>query len=104
MNLHDYLAIGRGRATELVAAINDLLSQAGAEGNISVSYLGQMATRRRPVPAHLAPFIAEWTGVMRWHLRPNDWWLIWPDLRDHPDAPPLPAPAARPESIGAPLS
>ncbi|WP_341238035.1 YdaS family helix-turn-helix protein [uncultured Limnobacter sp.] len=28
--------------------------------------------------------------VMRWDLRPNDWWQIWPELIDHPDAPPIP--------------
>ena len=28
--------------------------------------------------------------VMRWDLRPNDWWQIWPELIDHPNAPPVP--------------
>jgi DNA-binding transcriptional regulator YdaS (Cro superfamily) len=27
--------------------------------------------------------------VMRWDLRPNDWWQIWPELIAHPDAPVL---------------
>jgi len=31
--------------------------------------------------------------VRRWHLRPLDWWLIWPDLRTAPDAPPRPGKA-----------
>jgi len=26
------------------------------------------------------------SGVMRWDLRPNDWWKIWPDLMAHPCA------------------
>ena len=29
--------------------------------------------------------------VMRWDLRPNDWWQIWPELIAHPDAPSVPA-------------
>ena len=28
-------------------------------------------------------------AVMRWDLRPNDWWQIWPELIGHPDAPPI---------------
>lgn len=28
--------------------------------------------------------------VHRWHLRPLDWWRIWPELRSAPGAPPLP--------------
>lgn len=31
--------------------------------------------------------------VRRWHLRPLDWWRIWPDLRAAPDAPPRPGKA-----------
>ncbi|KDB53919.1 hypothetical protein X805_04730 [Sphaerotilus natans subsp. natans DSM 6575] len=27
------------------------------------------------------------TGVMRWALRPGDWWEIWPELMARPDAP-----------------
>lgn len=26
------------------------------------------------------------TGVMRWDLRPDDWWTIWPELLAHPCA------------------
>lgn len=29
-------------------------------------------------------------AVMRWDLRPNDWWQIWPELIGHPDAPFIP--------------
>lgn len=31
--------------------------------------------------------------VMRWDLWPNNWWKNWPELKDHPDAPPIPVEA-----------
>lgn len=31
----------------------------------------------------------------RWHLRPNDWHLIWPELIGTPGAPTVPEPEAR---------
>lgn len=32
------------------------------------------------------PLNVHWpdSEVMRWHMRPNDWFLIWPELIDHP--------------------
>jgi len=35
-------------------------------------------------------------AVMRWDLRPDDWWRIWPELIGTPGAPavPIAAPAA----------
>lgn len=31
---------------------------------------------------------------MRWDLRPTDWHKIWPELRERPDAPPIPSTSA----------
>jgi len=42
---------------------------------------------RKSVPPQYCTPIEENTGVMRWRLRPNDWFRIWPDLRTRPDAP-----------------
>lgn len=36
--------------------------------------------------------------LRRWHLRPNDWWLIWPEIIDADGAPKAPA---QPEPNGA---
>lgn len=36
---------------------------------------------RDPDQPHLPP-----SGVMRWDLRPNDWWTQWPELLAHPCA------------------
>jgi DNA-binding transcriptional regulator YdaS (Cro superfamily) len=33
--------------------------------------------------------------VMRWDLRPDDWWKIWPELADFDGAPDVPAVAAQ---------
>lgn len=43
------------------------------------------------IPTEHCRRVQELTGVMCWELRPDDWWRIWPDLRDHKDAPPYPA-------------
>jgi DNA-binding transcriptional regulator YdaS (Cro superfamily) len=41
------------------------------------------------VPPVHCPAIEPATGyvVMRWHLRPHDWWRIWPELIGAPGAP-----------------
>jgi DNA-binding transcriptional regulator YdaS (Cro superfamily) len=46
----------------------------------------------RPVKVDRCVEIELATGgqVMRWDLRPNDWWLIWPELQSHTDAPAIP--------------
>lgn len=50
--------------------------------------VSQWASGVRRVPAHHCPAIERATGgaVTRRHLRPKDWWLIWPELVDdeHP--------------------
>lgn len=52
-----------------------------------------MWKKRGAVPAEHCAAIETASGgrVMRWQLRPNDWWRIWPELIDRPDAPPVPA-------------
>jgi len=44
--------------------------------------LSQWASGARPVPfERCAPIEAATDGaVMRWDLRPHDWWLHWPEL------------------------
>lgn len=46
----------------------------------------------RPVPIKRCVLIEQATAgaVRRWDLRPTDWRLVWPELIDHPEAPPLP--------------
>jgi DNA-binding transcriptional regulator YdaS (Cro superfamily) len=43
----------------------------------------------RGVPLEYAAAIEAISGgaVMRWHLRPDDWHTIWPELRKRKDAP-----------------
>lgn len=58
---------------------------------ISRVYLAQLAERRRGVlpSTDLSVRIEAHTGgaVMRWDLRPFDWWLQWPELMGHHGAP-----------------
>jgi DNA-binding transcriptional regulator YdaS (Cro superfamily) len=46
--------------------------------------VSQWATGKRPVPIIRCVEIEELTGgvVTRKQLRPDDWWQIWPDLRE----------------------
>lgn len=48
---------------------------------------------RRRLPAEAATVLEQATAgaVMRWDLRPHDWWRIWPELRQRSDAPPVPS-------------
>lgn len=74
--------------------INELAGLLG----ISNVYLHQLACRldgREPSPI-LCVAIERATReeVMRWHLRPDDWRLIWPELAERAEAPEFPAPTA----------
>lgn len=62
-------------------------------------YLYQVLTRRREASPELCVLLEEKSGgrLMRWHLRPDKWHRIWPELRAHPAAPPIPS-----SSAGAP--
>lgn len=39
--------------------------------------------------------------LRRWHLRPNDWHLIWPELIGAPGAPAVPADADQAQDVEA---
>ncbi len=72
MDLKKYTALNRGGATRLAAALG-----------IDKSYLSQMASKTRPIsPTRCLLIERETNGaVTRQDLRPNDYWLIWPDLK-----------------------
>lgn len=94
MNLRDWLGEEFGRSTKLARD----LSAANPARQVPRAFVGQMAaaeggkTRARPVPPRLAPAIERLTGgaVMRWDLRPDDWWEIWPELRLRRGSPDVP--------------
>lgn len=54
----------------------------------------------KPAPSEHCAAIEGATGgaVMRWALRPDDWHLIWPELKERKDAPKLPVLAAASEA------
>jgi DNA-binding transcriptional regulator YdaS (Cro superfamily) len=51
--------------------------------------ISEWARQERPIPIERCVDIERATGrkVMRWHLRPNDWHRIWPELVGTEDAP-----------------
>ena len=76
----------------------DYLEQPGvAKGKLAIavgvtpSMMRQWAIGYRDViPARAAAIERETRQqVMRWDLRPNDWWLIWPELKRKKGAPPI---------------
>ena len=72
MELHQYIANeGRGAVTRLARDI-------GAP----IPDVYRWSKKKRPVPAHRCSAIESATqgAVTRIDLRPDDYWLIWPDL------------------------
>lgn len=82
MELKLCLQTRRGAAVEL-----------GRLLGVPAAMVHQWAAGRRPVTARYVPRVVQFFdgAVREWELRPDDWHLIWPDLRDDPAAPsPLP--------------
>lgn len=81
MDLKSYIQAKSGRGTTLARALE-----------IPPSYLSQMASGNRAVTPERAAKIEVETAreVMRWDLRPTDWWEIWPELVAAEGAPGIP--------------
>lgn len=81
MNLADYVDQAHGRQTELAKSLG-----------CPPQLVWQWSRGARPVPVERAPAIEAATNgaVKRWDLRPNDWWLLWPELRKAKGAPKVP--------------
>jgi len=60
--------------------------------NASPAQVWQWVRGIRPVPSEYGAPIETATdrAVMRWDLRPDDWHLIWPELKRAKGAPPVP--------------
>ena len=50
---------------------------------------------KRQFPVEHCATLAQHSGVPRWHLRPDDWHRIWPELIGAEGAPPVPAEEVR---------
>jgi len=76
MQLDNYVKSGRGKQMHLAKAIN-----------AQPQLVYQWATGLRPIPIERCVAIEQATGgvVSRRDLRPNDWWKIWPELREPDD-------------------
>jgi DNA-binding transcriptional regulator YdaS (Cro superfamily) len=73
MDLKQYIAEKRGRATDLANFLG-----------VSLSYLSQMASGSAPIASDRAVLIEQGTegAVTRKDLYKNDWDKHWPELKD----------------------
>lgn len=80
MSLSEFLAAERGRCAALAAQLR-----------VAPGYVSQMASGLRPMPPALVPATVRATQgeVREWHLRPDDWHRIWPELIGADGAPPV---------------
>lgn len=62
--------------------------------HISDPYLYQCLTGRKAMKPEEAVRVEVESrlALRRWHLRPRDWWLIWPELIGTEGAPAVPQP------------
>lgn len=80
MKLDQYLSLGQ-TAASLARSLD-----------INPVLISQWKLGVRPIPLERCVPIERATDgqVMRWDLRPDDWWQIWPELMCHPNAPEVP--------------
>jgi DNA-binding transcriptional regulator YdaS (Cro superfamily) len=94
IEVNDYLTKQAMRQDPIYKAASEFGSLAKFAKLIGVSkqLMNHWANGSQPVPIPYCPLIecVSKGSVMRWDLRPNDWWLIWPELKDRADSPPLP--------------
>ncbi len=85
MTLKEYFELqGRGS----VAAFADQIG-------CTTAYIYRLANELPSIHPKRCVEFENMTGgkVMRWDLRPYDWWLIWPELLEREDHPPITEPA-----------
>ena len=80
------------KSDNITKAVARAIKQAGGGAKLAASLgLGgttpYMWLARGSVPAEHCASIEAITGVMRWELRPKDWYRIWPELRRRKAAP-----------------
>lgn len=79
--------------------LQDAIQRAGGpakvaqELGVSVQAVCFWRDGKRQMPVEHCPVLERLTdgAVMRWDLRPDDWHLIWPELRKRKDAPDVPS-------------
>lgn len=85
MDLKGWLRAERGRAVRLAERLG-----------CTAPFVREYAESDKPFPVEHCATVESFTArvVMRWDLRPLDWWKVWPELATHPRAPRIPSPAA----------
>lgn len=76
-------------ATYLKTAPRGTGARIARELGVTSVMVWQWAAGRKPVPVERAAPLERATGgqVMRWHSRPADWHVHWPELLKHANAP-----------------
>lgn len=64
--------------------------QFAAQCGTSLGHLRNVSNGQRPLDPKVCVQVEKRSdgAVRRWHLRPDDWWLIWPELEKLRSAPP----------------
>lgn len=90
MKLHEYLASEAGMSAAALA------ERIGIKNVAQIRQWQHSYADRLPGAANCVA-IEQATGgaVRRWDLRPDDWHVIWPELRKVKGAPPVPVPAEK---------
>lgn len=80
-------------ASAVVSFYGSHLALAKALGYDDLRNVSYWARGERPFPPQHCVSVEEQSkgAIMRWDLRPDDWHLIWPELRKRKDAPPIKA-------------
>jgi DNA-binding transcriptional regulator YdaS (Cro superfamily) len=81
------------RMTALAKAIDEIGGPTKVAGLLGVSAQAVCFWRdgKRQFPVEHCAVLDSLTTVRRWHLRPDDWHRIWPELIGSEGAPPVPA-------------
>lgn len=100
MELKTWLRAEPGRGAKLAAHLTSVVAETDASARVDSSFIWQWCIPEgekgyRPIPPKLAHAIERFTelAVMRWNCCPKDWYLLWPELKTHRDAPDIPTAA-----------
>lgn len=97
MELKTWVKLEAGRSARLAEHLTSVVSKVTPDRRIDRAQVTGWTSApgtpgHRPIPTDLAPEIEAFTSgeVPRWDTCPKNWFLLWPELRTHRDAPLIP--------------
>ena len=104
MDLKTWLISEPGRTARLQVYLTEVIKTISADKEVAYAQIwgwtrDEGDARKRPIPAPMARAIETFTTkfskpgedpVMRWDSCPNDWFVLWPELRRRKGAPDYP--------------